>query len=113
MGISDHTFGSTVPIAAAALGAVAVEKHVTFDRSQVGADHSFAMTMPEYADMISQLRNLELALGNGVKAPVESERAKQYRLRRGIYDQSTRYPASGDQGIWLRPQSQVSTTENA
>jgi len=106
VGISDHTPGSTVPIAATALGAVAVEKHVTFDRTQSGPDHPFAVTMSEYADMIAQLRNLELALGDGVKVPVQSECAKQYRLRRGIYDPSTHYPAKGDQGVWLRPQPQ-------
>ena len=106
VGISDHTPGSMVPIAAAALGAVAVEKHVTFDRSQVGPDHLFAMTVKEYGDMIAQLRNLDVALGDGVKVPVQSERAKQYRLRRGIYDLSTYYPAKGDQGVWLRPQPQ-------
>jgi len=106
VGISDHTPGGMVPIAAAALGAVAVEKHVTFDRTQSGPDHPFAMTMEEYAGMIAQLRNLELALGDGVKVPVESERAKQYRLRRGIYEPSTRYPAKGEKGLWLRPQPQ-------
>ncbi len=106
VGISDHTPGSMVPIAAVALGAVAVEKHVTFDPSQVGPDHLFAMTVEEYGDMIAQLRNLDLALGDGVKVPMPSERAKQHRLRRGVYDLSTYYPTKGDQGVWLRPQPQ-------
>ena len=106
VGLSDHTPGSLVAIAAVALGAVAVEKHVTFDRGQAGPDHPFAMTMEEYADMVAQLRKLEVALGDGVKVPVQSEREKQYRLRRGIYDPSTLFPAAGDQGIWLRPQPQ-------
>jgi sialic acid synthase SpsE len=105
VGISDHTPGSVVPIAAAALGAIVVEKHVTFDRGQAGPDHPFAMTMDEYAEMILQLRNLEIALGNGVKGPVASELAKQYRLRRGVYDPSSLYPAKESEGIWLRPQS--------
>lgn len=106
VGISDHTPGSVVPIAAAALGAITVEKHVTFDRGQAGPDHPFAMTMDEYAGMISQLRDLELALGNGVKGPVASELAKQYRLRRGIYDRFSLYPSEDGDGIWLRPQPQ-------
>jgi sialic acid synthase SpsE len=106
VGLSDHTPGSLVAVAAVALGAVAVEKHVTFDRGQSGPDHPFAMTMAEYADMIGQLRNLEVALGDGVKTLVASERDKQYRLRRGIYDPATLYPAAGEQGIWLRPQPQ-------
>lgn len=113
VGVSDHTPGSTVPIAAAALGAVAVEKHVTFDRAQSGPDHPFAVTMQEYADMIAQLRNLALALGDGVKVPVESERAKQYRLRRGVYDPATLYPAKGSEGVWLRPQPQGPAPDQA
>ena len=106
VGLSDHTPGSLVAVAAVALGAVAVGKHVTFDRGQGGPDHPFAMTMEEYADMIGQLRNLEVALGDGVKTLVTSERDKQYRMRRGIYDPATLYPAAGEQGIWLRPQPQ-------
>lgn len=106
VGISDHTPGSLVAIAAVALGAVAVEKHVTFDRGQAGPDHPFAMTMDEFADMIAQLRTLEVALGDGNKLPVQSELEKQYRLRRGVYDPSTLYPAADGKGIWLRPQPQ-------
>lgn len=106
VGISDHTPGSLVPIAAVALGAVAVEKHVTFDRGQAGPDHPFAMTMEEFGDMIAQLRKLEVALGDGSKLPVQSELEKQYRLRRGVYDPSTLYPAVDGKGIWLRPQPQ-------
>lgn len=106
VGISDHTPGSLVPIAAVALGAVAVEKHVTFDRGQAGPDHPFAMTMEEFTDMIAQLRKLEVALGDGSKLPVQSELEKQYRLRRGVYDTSTLYPAADGKGIWLRPQPQ-------
>lgn len=106
VGISDHTPGSLVAIAAVALGAVAVEKHVTFDRGQAGPDHPFAMTMDEFADMIAQLRTLEAALGDGNKLPVQSELEKQYRLRRGVYDPSTLYPAADGKGIWLRPQPQ-------
>lgn len=103
VGISDHTPGSLVPVVAATLGAVVVEKHVTFDRGQPGPDHPFAVTMAEYAEMIVQLRNLETALGDGVKVPMGAELEKQYRLRRGIYDPSTLYPAKDGQGLWLRP----------
>jgi sialic acid synthase SpsE len=107
VGISDHTPGNLVPIAAVALGAIAIEKHVTFDRNQVGPDHPFAMTMQEYADMILQVRNLGLALGDGDKKPVAAELAKQHRLRRGIYDPETLAPAKSPQapGLWLRPQN--------
>jgi N,N'-diacetyllegionaminate synthase len=113
IGISDHTPGSAVAIAAVALGAKAVEKHVTFDRSQAGPDHPFAMTIPEYTAMLQELRHIELALGDGVKVPVNTESEKQYRLRRGIYDPDTLNPAQGDQGVWLRPEPQGSPPASA
>jgi sialic acid synthase SpsE len=89
-----------------ALGAVAIEKHVTFDRGQAGPDHPFAMTMNEFADMSTQIRQLEVALGDGSKTPVPSEAEKQYRVRRGIYNPATLYPSADGKGIWLRPQPQ-------
>lgn len=109
VGLSDHTPGSLAAIAAVALGAMAVEKHVTFDRGQAGPDHPFAMTMAEFADMVAQLRRLEVVLGDGAKLAVGSEMEKQHRLRRGIYDPATLYPATGGEGIWLRPQPQGPT----
>ena len=113
IGISDHTPGNLVAIAAVALGATTVEKHATFDRNLPGPDHPFAMTMPEFADMVGHLRNLGSALGSGVKALAESERAKQHRLRRGIYDPVTLEPATGSEGIWLRPCHRAATPKPA
>ncbi|NLT23683.1 MAG: hypothetical protein GXX82_11605 [Syntrophorhabdus sp.] len=104
VGISDHTPGAAVPIAAVALGASVIEKHVSFDRNLPGPDHSFAMTMDEFAEMVSQVRNIEAALGTGEKVPADSEAMKQHRMRRGVYDPRTLEPMEGDEGIWLRPQ---------
>jgi len=104
VGISDHSPGSLVPIAAAALGATVIEKHVTLDRSLPGPDHPFAMTTEELCDMVQQLRLLEQALGSGEKVPTEAELARQYRIRRGIYDAVTREPTENPDGIWLRPE---------
>ncbi len=104
VGISDHSPGILVPIAAVALGATIIEKHVTFDRSLSGPDHPFAMTMEEFADMVHQVRLLEQVLGTGEKVPTESELAKQYRMRRGIYDPATYQPTNDPKGIWLRPE---------
>jgi sialic acid synthase SpsE len=104
VGISDHTPGSTVAIAAVALGARVVEKHVTFDRSQPGPDHPFAMTMEELATMVQQVREVEQALGTGEKMPAPSEVPKRRRIRRGSYDPTTFGPVSGESGIWLRPE---------
>jgi N,N'-diacetyllegionaminate synthase len=103
VGISDHTPGHLVPIAAVALGATLIEKHVTFDRALPGPDHPFAMTMEEFGEMVHQIRLLEEALGTGSKMPTESEQAKQHRMRRGVYDPVTLEPLDDKAGIWLRP----------
>ena len=104
VGISDHTPGDLVPIAAVALGASLIEKHVTFDRSRPGPDHPFAMTLEEFGTMIGRIRLLEKALGTGEKIPTPTELAKKHRMRRGIYDSATKLPADGTEGIWLRPE---------
>lgn len=76
VGFSDHTLGTAIPVAAVALGAVAVEKHLTLDRSAPGPDHHFAATPSEFAEMVQQIREVESALGDGVKADLnEAERA--------------------------------------
>ena len=104
VGISDHTPGSLVPIAVVALGATVVEKHITFDRTLPGPDHSYATEIDEFKKLVCELRALEKALGTGKKNPTETELAKQKRIRRGIYDPKTLRPANKLQGIWLRPQ---------
>ncbi len=104
VGISDHTPGDLVPLAAVALGATIIEKHVTFDRSLSGPDHPFAMTMEEFGDMVRRVRLLEKALGSGEKVPTEAELAKQRRIRRGIYDPVTAEPLETADGLWLRPE---------
>lgn len=102
-GISDHSPGALIPIASVTLGASIVEKHVTFSRSLPGPDHSFAMTMEEFADMILEIRKLEKVLGSGEKKPTAEEQKKQNRIRRGLYDPVTFEPTTKADGIWLRP----------
>jgi sialic acid synthase SpsE len=106
VGISDHSPGYIVPIASVALGASFIEKHVTFDRSQHGPDHPFAMTMEEFGEMVRQIRFLEEAMGTGDKKPTESEQAKQHRMRRGVYNPVTLEPTDDPTGVWLRPEHQ-------
>ncbi|MBZ9610221.1 N-acetylneuraminate synthase family protein [Rheinheimera maricola] len=103
VGISDHTPGALLPIAAVAMGASYIEKHVTFDRRLNGPDHPFAMTFAEFSDMIAQIRILEKALGNGIKVPTTSETEKQWRIRRGTYDPISLEPSTAENAIWLRP----------
>ena len=74
VGISDHTEGIAVPIAAVARGAVVVEKHFTLDRSLPGPDHVASLEPGELRDMVAGIRAVEAALGDGVKAPQPSER---------------------------------------
>lgn len=72
-GYSDHTLGIEVPIAAVAMGAVIIEKHLTIDHLMKGPDHKASLEPDELARMIKAIRNVESALGNGSKTPSKSE----------------------------------------
>jgi len=85
VGFSDHTPGSTVPVAAVALGASIIEKHITLDRKAPGPDHAYAMEVEEFKGMVTEIRNLEKALGDGVKRPVPAEEGERVGARRSIY----------------------------
>mgnify|MGYP006273381579 CR=1 FL=1 len=74
VGYSDHTMGITVPIMAATLGAVVIEKHFTLDRSLSGPDHKASLEPSELKKMVREIRNVEKALGNSEKEPTESEK---------------------------------------
>jgi N,N'-diacetyllegionaminate synthase len=73
VGYSDHTLGIEVPIAAVALGAAVLEKHFTLDRNLPGPDHKASLEPDELRAMVQAIRNIEKALGNGVKRPSPSE----------------------------------------
>jgi N,N'-diacetyllegionaminate synthase len=74
IGYSDHTLGIEVPVAAVALGASIIEKHFTLDRELKGPDHAASLEPLELKNMVTAIRNIELALsGNGIKEPSESE----------------------------------------
>lgn len=75
VGYSDHTLGTEVPVAAVALGACVIEKHLTLDRTMAGPDHAASTEPAQFAEMVRQIRNLEAALGDGVKRPNPSEEA--------------------------------------
>lgn len=108
VGLSDHSPGATIPVAAVTLGATIVEKHVTFDKKLSGPDHGFAMTMEEFADMVLQVRRLEQALGHGRKGPSMEEAPRVKRIRRGLYDSGTGEPTdSAEKALWLRPEHDV------
>lgn len=73
VGYSDHTMGISVPIAAVAVGAEIIEKHLTLDRTLPGPDHLASLEPSEFEVMVAAIRDVEKALGDGVKAPRPSE----------------------------------------
>ena len=73
VGYSDHTAGIEVPIAAVALGATVIEKHLTLDKNLPGPDHKASLDPDEFAAMVRAIRNIEQAMGDGIKRPSPSE----------------------------------------
>lgn len=84
VGYSDHTAGIGVPIAAAAMGAAVIEKHFTLDRNLEGPDHKASLEPDELAAMVRAIRNVEAALGDGVKRVSPSERKNLPIARKSI-----------------------------
>lgn len=73
IGYSDHTLGIEIPIAAVTLGATVIEKHFTIDKTMEGPDHKASLEPNELKAMVAGIRAIELAMGNGIKTPSESE----------------------------------------
>jgi N,N'-diacetyllegionaminate synthase len=73
VGYSDHTRGIEVPIAAVAMGASVIEKHFTLDRNMPGPDHKASLEPEELKAMVAAIRNIEIALGDGIKRLTPSE----------------------------------------
>ena len=84
VGYSDHTQGIEVPIAAVALGATVIEKHFTLDRRLPGPDHRASLEPDELTAMVNAIRNIEIALGDGVKRPSASEVGNRAAVRKSI-----------------------------
>lgn len=84
VGYSDHTLGIEVPIAAVALGAVLIEKHFTLDKTMDGPDHKASLEPSELKAMVDAIRNIELALGDGVKRLTPSEKRNMPIARKSL-----------------------------
>ena len=84
VGYSDHTLGIEVPIAAVALGAEIIEKHFTLDKTMEGPDHVASLEPDELKEMTRTIRNIERALGSGIKKPNKSEVKIQSIVKRKI-----------------------------
>ena len=84
VGYSDHTLGIEVAIAAVALGATVIEKHLTLDRNQPGPDHKASLEPKEFTDMVRAIRNIERAMGDGIKRPSMSETKNKLIARKTL-----------------------------
>lgn len=85
-GLSDHTRGIHISVAAAALGASIIEKHFTLDRTMEGPDHPFAIEPDELKELVRQIREVESALGDGRKlGPTDDEMEFYEKARRSVH----------------------------
>jgi N,N'-diacetyllegionaminate synthase len=84
VGYSDHTLGIEISLAAVALGATVIEKHFTLGRTLPGPDHKASLEPRELKSMVEGIRNIEEALGDGVKRPMPSELGNRDVSRKSI-----------------------------
>ncbi len=91
-GYSDHTDGDHVCLAAVALGACVIEKHITLDKSLPGPDHPFAMEPAPLREMILKIREVESSLGNGAKTGPREEELEMFTKGRRSLHAKTRIP---------------------
>ena len=84
VGLSDHTLGITIPIAAVALGACIIEKHFTLDKNLPGPDHKASLEPEELSLMVKAIRDVEKSLGDGIKKPTPEEEEIKKVVRRSI-----------------------------
>jgi N,N'-diacetyllegionaminate synthase len=85
VGYSDHTLGIEIPIAAVAMGATIIEKHFTLDKNMEGPDHKASLEPDELSAMVKAIRNIETALGTGIKLPSASEKKNTEIARKSIH----------------------------
>jgi N,N'-diacetyllegionaminate synthase len=84
VGYSDHTQGIEISLAAVALGAQVIEKHFTLDRTLPGPDHLASIEPKQLGDLVSAVRNIESALGDGIKRATVSEMSNIAAARKSI-----------------------------
>ncbi len=84
IGYSDHTLGIEVSIAAVGMGATIIEKHLTLDKNMPGPDHKASLEPHEFRDMVTAIRNIELAKGDGIKKATKTEIENMKVIRKSI-----------------------------
>lgn len=111
IGYSDHSDGIEVPIAAVALGAKVIEKHITLDKNQYGPDHLASIEPEDFKSMVKAIRNIEKALGSEKKLVTHSEKKNKIIARRSIVASkniSKGEPFSDQNIISKRPEGGIS-----
>lgn len=83
-GYSDHTLGISIPIAAVSMGAVMIEKHLSLNKNDIGPDHKASMEPDEFKEMVTQIRVVEEAMGDGIKKPTKQELSIAPLVRKSI-----------------------------
>jgi N,N'-diacetyllegionaminate synthase len=114
VGFSDHSTGTTLAVAARALGAVVIEKHFTLDPAAAGPDHAASLDPEELSGLVTAIRDVETALGDGVKQVRDIERDTRALMRRSVV--AARSLAAGsvlteDDLAYKRPGTGVSPME--
>jgi N-acetylneuraminate synthase len=84
VGFSDHSVGIHLAVAAVAMGATVIEKHLTIDRDLPGPDHKASLELNEFKNLVDQVRDLENAFGDGIKRPTEVELKNKKIARRSL-----------------------------
>lgn len=84
IGYSDHTYGVNAALAAVALGATVIEKHITLDRTMPGPDHRASLEPREFQEMVTGVHQVTAAMGSGTKTVVDSERHNRMLIRKSI-----------------------------
>ncbi|MDC0276964.1 N-acetylneuraminate synthase family protein, partial [bacterium] len=106
LGLSDHTPGHATVLGAVALGALMIEKHLTDDNDREGPDHKFSMNGDSWQDMVERTRELENALGNGIKRVEDNEKETVILQRRAVCcakDLDAGYVLTDSDLVVLRP----------
>ena len=106
LGLSDHTPGHSTVLGSIALGAKVIEKHFTDDNDREGPDHKFSMNPRSWRDMVDRSRELEYALGTGIKKIMDNEKESVVVQRRGLcasHDLEVGRIITSDDLIALRP----------
>ena len=84
IGYSDHTLNNYACLAAVAMGANILEKHVTFDKTADGPDHMVSADRDELLDLVTGVRQIEEMLGHGIKMPAQTERLSRINSRKSL-----------------------------